>query len=198
MVEHRPSDINDRIAERARGLRAARGLTLDALAERSGVSRAMISRIERGESSPTAVLLDKLAAGLGVPLGALFDPPRPDPSPVARRTDQPVWRDPASGYLRRILSPPGGTGPIQMVEVTFPPRARVAYESGPRQGRIDQQIWVLDGTIEVTVGEERHRLDRGDCLAMVLDGPTAFHNPTKKPARYLVVVVAEPSARRQP
>ena len=182
-----------------RDLRAARDLTLDALAERSGVSRAMISRVERGESSATAVILDRLAAGLGVTLSALFDPPgpaAPDPSPVARQRDQPVWRDPESGYVRRDLSPPGADSPMRMTEVRFPAGARVAYESGPRQGRLDQQIWVLDGTIEVRVGRARHRLERGDCLAMVLDGPTAFHNPTRKAARYLVVVAAAPDPRR--
>src|SRR4051812_43252941 len=108
MLEQAALPINARIAGRVRELRAARELTLDALAERSGVSRAMISRVERGESSPTAVVLDKLATGLGVALSALFDAPSPEPSPVARRADQPLWRDPASGYLRRNLSPPGG------------------------------------------------------------------------------------------
>jgi transcriptional regulator with XRE-family HTH domain len=188
-------DINHRIAARVRDLRAALGLTLDALAERSGVSRAMISRVERGESSPTAVILDKLAAGLGVTLSALFDPPRPDPLPVARRSDQPVWRDPASGYVRRNLSPPGVSS-ILMVEVTFPAGARVAYESNPRQ--MEQQIWILDGTLEVTVGHELHLLERGDCLAMELTQPIVFRNPTKKAARYVVVLVAQPDTRRKP
>ena len=68
-------DINDRIAARARQIRADQGLALDALAERSGVSRSMISLIERGESSPTAVVLEKLATGLGVPLASFFDAP---------------------------------------------------------------------------------------------------------------------------
>ena len=67
--------LNRHIAERVRALRASRGLTLDALAERSGVSRSMISSVERAESSPTAVLLERLAAGLGIPLASLFDMP---------------------------------------------------------------------------------------------------------------------------
>src|SRR4051794_38626061 len=65
--------LDHRIAARARDLRAARGLSLEALAERSGVSRSMISLIERGESSATAVVLERLATGLGVTLAALFD-----------------------------------------------------------------------------------------------------------------------------
>ena len=69
------SDLNERIAERVRELRSGQGLSLDALATKSGVSRSMISLIERGESSPTAVVLEKLAAGLGVMLASLFDAP---------------------------------------------------------------------------------------------------------------------------
>src|SRR5947209_18270610 len=111
MTDTTATTLNARIADRVRELRAARGLSLDALATRSGVSRSMISVIERGESSPTAVVLEKLSVGLGVPLASLFDAPADDAAlpagPVARRVDQPEWRDPASGYLRRNVSPAG-------------------------------------------------------------------------------------------
>ncbi len=192
--------VNQRIAERVRELRAGLGLSLDALAARSGVSRSMISVIERGESSPTAVVLEKLAAGLGVMLAALFDAPpaaaRAAGAPVARRGDQAEWRDPASGYVRRNVSPPGVPQPMQIVDVRFPPGGRVAFETGARDVRVLQQVWVLQGAIDVTLGAERHRLREGDCLAMQLDRPTVFHNPTRRPARYAVVVAAEPPARR--
>lgn len=125
-MEDTASDLNQRIAERVRELRAAQGLSLDALASNCGVSRSMISLIERGESSPTAVVLEKLAAGLGVMLASLFDTPaaaaQAPSGPVARRDDQPQWQDPASGYLRRDVSPPGLPQPMQIVEVHFPPR----------------------------------------------------------------------------
>jgi transcriptional regulator with XRE-family HTH domain len=193
-----PADLNARIAERVRGLRAARRLSLDALAVRSGVSRSMISLVERGESSPTAVVLERLATGLGVTMAAMFDAPAAAgvaQGPVARRADQPLWRDPASGYLRRNVSPAGVAQPMQIVEVEFPPRARVAFESGVRDARVYQQVWVLEGTIEVTVGDDRHRLRTGDCLAMQLDRPTMFHNPARKPARYAVVLASDPMRR---
>jgi transcriptional regulator with XRE-family HTH domain len=188
--------LNHLIADRIRALRAAAGLTLDALAERSGVSRSMISAVERAESSPTAVLLERLAAALGVSLAALFDRPDPPASPIARRADQPEWRDPASGYLRRNVSPPDPASPIRIVEVAFPPGATVTYETGPRESPQHQQVWALDGTIEVTVGTEIHRLEAGDCLAFRLDRPTGFHNPTGRPARYAVVIVGTPEPRR--
>ncbi len=191
-------DLSRRLAGRVRGLRAARGLSLDALAGRSGVSRSMLSLIERGESSPTAVVLEKVATGLGVTLAALFDPPaaaRAAGGPVARRADQPLWRDPASGYRRRNVSPSGVPQPMQIVEVHFPPGGRVAFETGVRDRAVCQQVWVLTGAIDVTVGGERHRLRDGDCLAMRLDRPTMFHNPTRKPVRYAVVIAPETPAR---
>ena len=195
------SDLNQRIAERVRELRARQGLSLEALASKSGVSRSMISVIERGESSPTAVVLEKLAAGLGVMLASLFDAPTAagpaSTGPVARRNDQPLWRDPASGYLRRNISPPGVPQPMQIVEVHFPAGARVAFETGARDVRVHQQVWVLEGSIDVTLGAERHRLREGDCLAMQLDRPTMFHNPTRRPARYAVVIASEAGGVRR-
>src|SRR3712207_8525832 len=99
------ADIGAHLAARLRGLRTDRGLSLDALAERAGVSRSMISLVERGESSPTAAVLNRLATGLGVTLASLFaEEPSAGSSPLSRRADQRAWRDPESGYLRRTLS----------------------------------------------------------------------------------------------
>jgi transcriptional regulator with XRE-family HTH domain len=191
--------LHDRIARRVRGLRAARRLSLDALARRSGVSRSMISLVERGESSPTAVVLHRLATGLGVTLAALFEVPAADGArggPLVRRDAQPCWRDPGSGYVRRDVSPPGVPQPMRIVEVRFPPRARVAFENGARDLVVHQQVWVLEGVIDVTLGRERHRLRTGDCLAMRLDRPTAFANPTRRPARYAVVIGSDGAGAR--
>jgi transcriptional regulator with XRE-family HTH domain len=189
MVEDLPT-LDGRIAERVRALRAESGLSLEALAARSGVSRSMISLVERGETSATAVVLDKLATGLGVPLAALFDAPAASPSPLARQADQPLWRDPASRYLRRQLSPPGYPAPLRLAEVELPAGARVAFESGPHDASIHQQIWLLAGKLEVSFGKETHALAAGDCLAMSVDRPVAFQNPGRTRARYLVAIVS--------
>lgn len=194
MKELIESDLDQRIARRVSELRATQGFTLEQLAARSGVSRSMISVVERGQSSPTAALLDKLAAGLGVTLSSLFEVPNAGAvSPLARRDEQPQWRDPASGYVRRNLSPPGVDSPIQMVEVSFPPGGHVTYDNALR-AEVQQQVWVIEGVIEVSVGDQRYRLAEGDCLAMRLDAPTVYRNPTKKPARY-VVVLNQPATR---
>jgi len=193
-------DIHTALAQRLRELRDARGWSLDALAERSTVSRSNISLIERGQSSPTAVVLDKLATALGVSLASLFETPdgaaAAEPSPLAVAQEQPVWTDPASGYVRRNLSP-ALWSPLQLVEVQFPAGKRVAYDTSLRDAEIHQQVWIIEGEMEMTVGEERWRLRTGDCLAMRLDCPIVYRNPTRKPARYLVALsrVPQGSAR---
>jgi transcriptional regulator with XRE-family HTH domain len=186
-----PDDINARIAACVRRLRAELRMSLDALAAKSTVSRSMISLIERGESSASAVVLDKIATALGVPLAALFDDSSAPRSPVARRADRTPWRDPQSGYVRRNISPANFPSPLEIVEVELPAGARVAYETGTRDVELHQQVWVREGCIEVTVGGTTHRLAADDCLAMRLDQPTAFRNRTRKPARYVVVIATE-------
>ena len=198
-MERALTDINARIALQVRTLRAHGALSLEALALRCGVSRSMISLVERGEANPTAVVLERLACGLGVPLARLFDPlgdgPGP-PAPVSRRAEQLEWRDPGSGYRRRNVSPPHWPSPLQLVEIEFPAGAKVTYETAEREPALEQQIWVLSGSIEVTLGTTRHALQTGDALAMRLDAPVSFCNRSRSPARYLVAICAERPAMR--
>lgn len=175
------SEIDSRIGARIRRLRGA--ATLDALAAASGVSRAMLSRIERGESSATAQLLNRLAGGLGVTLSALFA--EPAVGPLTRAAEQPVWRDPASGYTRRAVSAPGAMAEI--VEVDLPAGAEVRFDND-RVAAAGQQVWVLAGVLGLEVGEAAHVLHRGDCLAMRFGEPVRFHNPTRRATRYAVIL----------
>src|SRR3546814_1366532 len=148
-------DIDGRIGARVRALRIARKLTLDGLAGHAAVSRAMLSRIERGESSPTAQLLGKICGGLGVTFSVLFAETEVPASPLSRRADQPTWRDPATRYVRRNVSPPGTGSPVDIVEVEFPAGGCVAFDN-QRLAGTDQHVWVLDGTqIGRASGRER-------------------------------------------
>ena len=187
-------DIDLRLGAQIRDLRGERGLTLEGLAAAAGVSRAMLSRIERGESSPTAQLLNKVCDGLGITLSALFAEPAPVASPLSRYREQPTWRDPATHYLRRSVSPPGTGSPVDIVEVEFPPGAQVAFDR-QRSNDGDQHIWVLDGSLQMQVGDDVYRLEHGDCLMMRFDRPILFRNPTQRPVRYAVIV--SHGARRQ-
>lgn len=184
-----PEPITSRIAGRIRAMRAARGLSLEELAEKSGVSRSMLSLIEREESSPTAVVLNKIAASFGVPLAAFFEDPSARAGPLSRARDRQPWRDPQTGYLREVLSPSGIAAPFQLVQVTLPAGTTVQYEGVNRAQPYHQQIWVLEGRIEVSLGSEIHRLEHGDCLAWDVDGrPHSFSNSSRKRARYAVII----------
>lgn len=183
-------DINSRIAARVRVLRAAAEMSLEALARRCDVSRSMLSLVERGETSPTAVVLEKIATGLGVPLASLFDDAEAPSSPVSTARDRASWTDPQSGYVRRNISPANYPSPIRIVEIEFPAGAKVSYETSARAAAVAQQIWVSEGAIEVSIGKVTHKLNRDDCLAMQLDAPVTFRNRTRKPARYIVVVAS--------
>lgn len=184
-----PEPITPRIAGRIRALRAARALSLDELAERSGVSRSMLSLIEREESSPTAVVLHKIAAAFGVPLAVFFEDPAGADGPLSRARERQVWRDPQSGYLREVLSPSAIRAPFQLVQVTLPAGTTVHYEGVHQARPYHQQIWILEGRVEVSFGPEVHRLEVGDCLARDVDGtPHSFRNPSRSRARYAVVI----------
>lgn len=180
--------INARIAARVRELRSDLGLSLEALSDRSAVSRSMISLVERAESSPTAVVLQKIASGLGVPLAELFANSAEPASPRSRREDRRTWRDPETGYIRRNISPANFPSPMHIVEVTLPAGVRVAYDSAPGQSDMHQQVWVQQGRVEVSVGGKTHHLAADDCLAMRLGQPIAFANRTRRVARYIVVI----------
>jgi transcriptional regulator with XRE-family HTH domain len=179
--------IDSRIGARIRNLRSEQGFTLEALADKADVSRAMLSRIERGESSPTAQLLNKVCGGLGVTLSTLFAEATMRANPLTRRHNQPTWRDPATNYLRRTISPSGTGSQVDITEIEFPANATVAFDS-QRLTQADQHIWILKGTLELALGEDLYRLETGDCLMMRFDRPILFRNPTESLTRYAVII----------
>lgn len=189
MSEQQP-DINQHIAQHIRELRLAKGYSLDQLAARSGVSRSSISLIERAATSPTAVILEKLAAALDVSLASLFvfDATTSEPQPLLRYEQQKQWRDPASGYLRRNLSPVSVASPMQLAEITFPAHTQVSYDFVSREVKVYQQIWLLEGEMQIHCGEQSYTLQQGDCLSIQLNQPIVFQNFTANQARYLVAV----------
>lgn len=184
MMEQDPTPL---IARRLRDERQRRQWTLDELARRAGVSKAMLSKLERGEASPTAALLGRISGAFGRTLSALLAASEQPGSRLVRRADQPIWRDPQTGYLRRQISPLSEL-PMQLVEVEFPPGAEVAYPASAF-GFIRQAIWVIVGALEFTEGTHVHRLRPGDCLELGPPADCAFRNPGRVACRYLVAVV---------
>ncbi|QRM53900.1 helix-turn-helix domain-containing protein [Sinorhizobium sp. BG8] len=187
-METENHNLEGAIGDRVRLLRTAKSLTLDELATRAGVSRAMISRIERGEASPTAQLLARLCPPLGVTLSTFFAFGETLESPLSRRTEQIVWRDPETGYLRRSVSPPGTPSRVEIIEVEFPAGARIPYPPETAKEGMTQHVWLFAGELEMTVGDIVHRLKPGDCLYMGITDNHVFHNPGSTIAHYAVVL----------
>lgn len=187
-MENENSSFESATAERLRQLREANGLTLDQLANASGVSRAMISRIERGEASPTASLLARICAALGLSLSGFFAEQEQQISPLVRRAEQPTWKDPETGYVRRAISPPRVGSDVDIVEVSLPGGARVSFPPHAASNGMTQYVWLFEGRLDMMFGEEIHSLGPGDCLFMPVGGGHIFHNPATSPARYAVVL----------
>lgn len=181
-------EIDQRIAERLRGLRAERGWSLDQLATRTGVSRATLSRLENSEVSPTASVLGKLCSAHGLTLSRLMHLVEGDFEPVLRRDAQPVWSDPETGFRRRSVSPPSQTLAGEALEGNLPAGARLAYEAPPRPG-LEHHLVLLEGSLSVTIGGRAHALGPGDCLRYQLYGSSLFETPVEAGARYLLFMV---------
>jgi transcriptional regulator with XRE-family HTH domain len=183
-----PTDAMDaRLAARLAGLRMERGWSLDQLAARSGISRATLSRLEHGETSPTAALLGRLCTAYGRTMSRLIAEVEAEPALLVREAAQPVWTDPETGFRRRSVSPPAAGFDAELVEARLPAGAAIAYEA-PGMAGLEQHIWVLGGGLELTLEGTTHRLAAGDCLRFRLFGATRFVAPGPDEARYALVV----------
>ncbi|MGW0823480.1 helix-turn-helix domain-containing protein [Streptomyces sp. NPDC002845] len=180
--------VDARLAARLAELRAEHGWSLGELAERSGVSRSTLSRAERVEISPTAALLNRLCHVYGRTMSQLLSEVEAEPVTVVRAADQAVWEDRASGFVRRSVSPPHPGLRGELVEGRLAADADIAYDRPPVPG-LEQHIWVLDGTLDVTAQDVEHRLTAGDCLRLRVWGATRFRCPGPEDVRYALVVV---------
>jgi transcriptional regulator with XRE-family HTH domain len=185
---HDPEQMETRLAERLAELRVERGWSLDELAGRTGISRSTLSRLERVEISPTASLLNTLCATYGRTLSRLLAEVEPEPPQLVRADRQPVWRDDRSGFTRRSVSPPHAGLRGELVEGVLRPGADISYNEPPVPG-LEQHIWVLEGTLEVTTDGVVHEIHTGDCLRFRLWGPSRFHCPGPGHVRYALMIV---------
>lgn len=183
----REGDFETKLVRRLAALREQRGLSLEELAAASGISRATLSRLERGESSPTAALLGKLCTVYGLPMSRLIAEVEEQGAQLIRAAEQPVWTDPASGFTRRMVSPPVQGLRAELVEGQLPAGAVIDYEQPAVRG-MEQHLWMLSGTLLYTLEGVEYRLEAGDCLRFRLFGPTRFACPGPQPARYLIAV----------
>lgn len=179
-------DLSARLANRLRLERDSRGWSLADLAERSRVSKATISKIERAEVSPTAVVLVRLASAFDLTLAGLMLRAESQGGRVSRAAEQPLWRDPETGYLRRqVFVRPDH--PVEIIKVEMPPKQRVTLPTSS-YAHIRQALWVLAGELVITEGSERHELGTGDCLGFGPPAEVTFANESNAPCTYVVAL----------
>jgi len=176
-------------------LREERGLTLQELAERSGVSKAMLNQIEGGKSSPTIALGWKIANGLGVPFGALLGEPMPGDFLVHPRDQVQVLYSADRRLCTRALFPPGDARAAELYELTLEPGASEDAQSHTPGTR--EQIYVTSGQLKVETSDNSAELGVGDVLFFCADRPHRYHNPGRSTARFVLVMIY-PAARRRP
>ena len=173
-------DIHDRLALALRDARRAKGLSLDAIAKLSGVSRSMVSQIERGESSPTVATLWNLTQALQVDFAGLLED-RPTPGvEVIRAADTPTIAGRGRGVRIAILSPPETVGQHEVYDLQF--QAGGVLDSDPHSPGCREQLTVLEGSVQVTSGEDTATLRPGDTARYAADRPhclTALNGPAR-------------------
>src|SRR4051794_10569940 len=172
-----------RLGERVRELRRGRGLTLDGLAEISGVSRAMISKLERGEKNPTLVVAAKLAGGLSVTLSRLAGMEGHREGIIVPRERRMVMRDPETGFERQLLSPNSVGLGVEFMRNTIP-EGSTSGEFPPHRKGVGEQIVVERGTLKAILAGEEHLLREGDALYFEADVPHRFDNAGKQECSY--------------
>jgi transcriptional regulator with XRE-family HTH domain len=191
-------DVDAALAIRLRKERESRGWSLADLSARSGVSRAMVSKIERGEASPTAALLGRLSGAFGLTLSQLFTRVEdPRQGQVARVDQQPSWRDPETGFIRRSLSPPGPE-PLELVWGELPPGTEIAYPVAAYRFIADQQLVVVSGMLtlvqRIEGREVLYELGPGDCFRFGPARETIFRNGDAARCRYVVALLRVPES----
>jgi transcriptional regulator with XRE-family HTH domain len=181
------TDLDTRLAARLANLRAERGWSLDALAERSGISRTTLSRLERGETSPTASLLGRLCTAYGRTMSRLIAETEAEAPQHLRTAEQATWIDPETGFRRRGVSPPAAGLDAELVEAVLPAGQTISYTAPAVQG-LEQHIWMLGGRLALTLDGKTHYLEQGDCLRFRLFGLSQFVAPGPADAHYALVV----------
>lgn len=174
------------LAKRLEGLRRERGLSLDAVAELTGLSRATISRVERGETSPTANALGRLCGAYGLTMSQLLAAVEEKAPRLLRGGDAARWRDPESGFLRTLIAPPNAHYATELALGELPAGAEIRYDGRATPGR-EQFFYLVEGALSLDIEGETYALMAGDCLRHQGVDATRIGNPGDRPARYLII-----------
>jgi transcriptional regulator with XRE-family HTH domain len=189
-MSHIVDNLDKRLGARLRLEREARGWSLSDLAARSGVSRAMINKIERGESSPTATLLGRLSGAFNLTLSALLA--RTEAAPggrLMRAAEQARWQDPATGYIRTQVAPaPGSDLPVDLTHVVLPAGASVTFPASSYTFT-RHLVWLIEGQLTFIEGDIAYDMEAGDSLEFGPPADCTYRNESTEPCVYAVMVL---------
>ncbi|NOX74313.1 MAG: helix-turn-helix domain-containing protein [Alphaproteobacteria bacterium] len=179
--------ISERLAKRLKETRKSKGLSLEATANLSGVSRSMLSQIERGQSSPTVATLWSLTRALQVDFAGLLDEGDAGSTikEIMRANRTPTIDSQGEGCRIRILSPPDQAGRLEVYEIRF--AANGALISEPHRQGCVEHMSVLQGALSVVAGDEDAELGEGDTIRYAADVAHAIR-ATGAPAKALLIV----------
>ena len=180
----------ERVGVRTRDLRREQGLTLEELAQRSGVSRAMLSKIERGEKNPTLVVAAKVAEGLGVTLSRLVGVEEGREVIVLPRERQTVMRDPETGFERQLLSPSFGGRCVEFIRNVLPENS-TSGEFPPHRRGVEEYVAVEKGRLKAVLRGEEYLLEEGDALYFEADIVHRFDNAGDEECSYYLVIISK-------
>ncbi|MCG6204712.1 XRE family transcriptional regulator [Rhodopseudomonas sp. HC1] len=175
------------LAEELRRHRKAKQLSLEALSTLSGVSRSMISKVERGETVPSTSTLSRLAEALGTTFSQLMAHPVESEIIVIPADRQPILSDATSGYQRRCISPVLPGRGVDWVLNTVPPRGTTGEFVGHRHG-VEEYIYMLKGRLEVRLGARRVMLNTGDAIYFQAQEAHQFTNPDDSECEYFLII----------
>jgi transcriptional regulator with XRE-family HTH domain len=184
------ADLTEQVGRRVRALREARGLSLRDLALRSGVSAPMLSQVERGETSPTLSVAQRIAAGLDLPLSTLLRLDERQHVAIVRKANRRIER--RDGHRVDELSPslPGERASVTLHVLkagarTGSPADRPVHAPGSRE-----TVVASSGRLALMIDGERYDLREGDTVTFDADLPHHFENPGVRAATFLAVVTA--------
>ncbi|MFT6558647.1 helix-turn-helix domain-containing protein [Sneathiella sp.] len=180
--------LTEKLADRLKNLRQEHGFSLDRLAVQAGISRATLSRLEKGEVCPTTEHLGKLCSVYGLTLTRLMAMVEEGFAALVSQEAQLIWHDAKQGFIRRSVSPPSDSLGAEMIEVLLEPAADIAYEAPPRPG-LEHHLYLLEGEVQITLGDHLYDVKAGDCLRYQLYGPSRFQVLGQKAARYVMVLL---------
>jgi transcriptional regulator with XRE-family HTH domain len=187
LLSHHANAHGSELGSSVRQRRHELGLTLEQLADRSGVSRATISKVERGDVTPTTVVLGKLAESLDISISQAIGGRKLQRSLRIPVSQQPVFSEPGSGFWRRSLSPLYQGKGLDVVLNGLPPHAQTGPFPSHKPG-VEEHLYVIKGHLRLKLGDETYDLSAGDYMFYEADLPHLFSNPTNEPVEYFIVI----------